>query len=218
MEHELELLLKRLLEADRRAAVWCACVCARTALHLAPGHTPWPRLAIDTAEAWVFGDATEAECRSAAARAADVDHAATSAASTALPEAPPDAGYTAAYAAAASVAYATVGLDADEARWGAALDAHLDRLLATISAQRWPVTIPSFGQLQAAPTTLQVAWDCACSRGLVYTTLSIVELIEARARAHRLHLSWLDPVARAITEQLTGEVQIQRVISTWRAR
>jgi hypothetical protein len=83
---------------DRKLLVSAACLCAREALkYVKPGEDR-PRIAIETAERWVRGEATIEEVR--AARNAADDHAAASAAYAAA-----YAAYAAAYAAA-SAAYA----------------------------------------------------------------------------------------------------------------
>lgn len=213
MRHELEVLLHKLARVDRRAAVWCACLCARTALHLTPRRVPWPRRAICTAEAWVVDEATVAACRLAAVRASTTDRAASCAARSALPESPPGTCFAAAHAAATHIAHAIAGLGAGGPRWRRALSAHLDRLLVTVSAQRWPSTAPTPAQLQAAPDALQVAWDHTHTASPSCGSLSIPELIVAWARGRRLGLDWSDPVSRAIAERPADEALLSRVLA-----
>ena len=82
-------LARRLGTIDKRTSVTLACLFARQALHLVQEGGQRPRKAIETAEAWLRGEATVAECRAAA----DAAYA--------------DAAYAAAAAYAAYAAYAT---------------------------------------------------------------------------------------------------------------
>jgi hypothetical protein len=94
------------LEIDRKLIVSAACLCARQSLvHVRPGEDR-PRIAIETAERWVRGEATIKEVRAArraAAYAAAADAAAADAADDAA-YAYADAAYAAAYAADAAYA------------------------------------------------------------------------------------------------------------------
>lgn len=54
---------------DHRAGVWCACQAAREALRFVPEDEARPRLAIETVERWVVGEATIGEVRAATASA-----------------------------------------------------------------------------------------------------------------------------------------------------
>ena len=91
------LLRKSGKDIDRKVWVRIACKCARLVLHLAKSDEA--KRAIETAEAWLDGKATEIECR-AAAEAADAAYAYDAA----------DAAY--AYAAAADAAEAVYAYDA----------------------------------------------------------------------------------------------------------
>lgn len=51
--------------SNRKDIVKSACEIVRTVLHHIPENEPWPRLAIETAEAWVRGEATEEQVRAA---------------------------------------------------------------------------------------------------------------------------------------------------------
>lgn len=61
---------------DRKVLVRGACACARTALKYVPKGEDRPLKAIQTAERWCRGKATEDECRAASAYAADAAAAA----------------------------------------------------------------------------------------------------------------------------------------------
>lgn len=94
---------------DRRLVVLAACACARTALRFAPEDEHRPRRAIETAEAWARGKATEQDLRDAAvsayasaSAAAEADGAAYAAAYAAEAAA---GTYAAAYAAEAAASY-----------------------------------------------------------------------------------------------------------------
>lgn len=66
---DARMLLRSLAMADRRAAVWGACLCARTCIdQVHPGEVH-PRQALERAEAWVRGHATPEQCEAAAAHA-----------------------------------------------------------------------------------------------------------------------------------------------------
>ena len=70
--------------ATRKQVVLAACACAETALKYVPAGEDRPRKAIETARAWVHGEATIAQLRTAAAAAAaDADAAAYAAAANA---------------------------------------------------------------------------------------------------------------------------------------
>jgi len=71
----LEWLVVR-LDIDRKLAVTARCRIARTVLHLVPAGEDRPRVAIETAEAWVRGDATEEQAHDAAYAAANAAYAA----------------------------------------------------------------------------------------------------------------------------------------------
>lgn len=55
------------VEVDRRLIVRAACACARPGLKFIPKGELRPRIAIETAERWVRGNATIEEVRAAAA-------------------------------------------------------------------------------------------------------------------------------------------------------
>ncbi len=207
MEDPLAGLFEHLTDADRRAAVWCACVCARTALHLAPPGAP--AHAIETAEAWIRGEASEADCRHAATHALDLDVAASSVAAAVLD---PAACYTAAHAAATSVAHATLGLAAPPRQLERARRAQLRRLAHTVETTRWPRTVPTGSQLQRSPEAIQVAWDQARTHPPTEPDLSIEALIDARARAAAWGLDWHDPVQRAVAEQPSDSADVRRLL------
>lgn len=59
-------VLRALTLLDRRLGVWCACAVARTALRYVHEYNHRPRVAIETAERWVRGEATAEDCRAAA--------------------------------------------------------------------------------------------------------------------------------------------------------
>ena len=116
-------MLCLLAYVDRKAAVKAACACARTALQYLPPGEDRPLRAIETAEAWTRGEATEDQCREAAsaaratraARAADAAWAAADAAAYAA-----RAAYAAANAATAAAYAATAAASsaADRAAYG----------------------------------------------------------------------------------------------------
>ena len=58
--------LKRQPATDRKTLVRIACACARTALRFVPEGEERPRVAIETTERWLVGDATIKEVRTAA--------------------------------------------------------------------------------------------------------------------------------------------------------
>jgi len=76
------LWLAATLDLDRRLIVLGACDCAETALVYLPADEPRPRLAIETARAWVAGGATLADVREAARAARDCAFSASAAANT----------------------------------------------------------------------------------------------------------------------------------------
>ena len=96
------------LDIDRKLFVLAACGCARTALKYVPDGEDRPRMAIETAEAWVRGEATIGQVRSAANAAASyaASHAADAAPSAA------DAATYVAQAAADAATYAAQAADA----------------------------------------------------------------------------------------------------------
>jgi len=116
-------VLRAIAASDRRVGVWLACAVARTALRLVPAGEDRPRIAIETAERWVRGTATEQECRDAADAA----------------YANADAAYAAAYAAAnaadaaAYAAYAAANAAANAAAWREARARRLRDLCQTIA-------------------------------------------------------------------------------------
>lgn len=201
-------LLRALAEVDRRAAVWAACQCARTVLHLVPEGEDRPRLAIETAEAWTRGEATADHL---SARINEASAAYVGATSISLAAA--NAAY-AAYAAAAATtkpsAYLHLVVDAGAEGYGSTAGAawrpraadYLAHLDALVRAIRWPRTLPTHAQILAAPGPLAVAWDAVCE---IDADLTLPELVEAHARAERLGLDWGDPVARAVAERATDE-------------
>jgi hypothetical protein len=94
---------------SRRPLVAASCECDRLALHLVPRGEERPRLANETAEAWVRGEATLDQVRAAATATAAYATAAYAATATA-------AYATAAYAATAAARAATLGLCANIVR------------------------------------------------------------------------------------------------------
>ena len=112
------------LKADRRLLVTIAYHIARKVLHLVPAGEDRPRIAIETTERWVRGEATIEEVRAARQDAWDAyAYAATAAAEAAAYAAYAAAAYAAyaaadayAYAAAAYAAYADPASHADIVR------------------------------------------------------------------------------------------------------
>ena len=107
------------VDIDRTVLVLAACACARTALKYVPDGEDRPRIAIETAEAWVRGEATIDQILSAAyaARvAANAAYAARVAANAAYAaRVAANAAYAASYAAsdaaASDAAYAAARKD-----------------------------------------------------------------------------------------------------------
>ena len=62
-------------KADRKLVVLAECACARPALKYVPEGEDWPRIAIETAEAWARGEATIEQVRTAADAAYAADKA-----------------------------------------------------------------------------------------------------------------------------------------------
>jgi len=105
------------LDVDRKLLVLAACACARTALRFVPRGEDRPRIAIETAEAWVRGEATIEQVRNAALAA------------LAAADAAAHAAYAAAYAAADAAANA-----ASRAAYAATDAAHAAAYAATDAA------------------------------------------------------------------------------------
>lgn len=225
MIEDVRELMRLLAAADRRAAAWCSCRCARTTLYLVHEGEGRPRRAIEVTEAWVAGEATEAERE----RAADNARAAASyaySAALAVADAPAHAVARAANAAAAAADPATAAEAAEEVAWAmtfasvgrsdASLRApHLADLLDLVRAVRWPLTVPSLQRICEAPSAVQVAWDWLSA--LPRTEASIAELVEAHQRAQRLGLDWSDPVSRAVAERADDEAHVAGLLARGRA-
>ena len=118
-------VLRTIARADRRIGVWLACASARTTLRYVPVGEDRPRLAIETAERWTRGDATESECI-AAADATYTAYVADAGADAAV------AAYAAAYAAAAAYSSA-----ADAAAYSADYAARAATRAAAPSAEKY---------------------------------------------------------------------------------
>jgi hypothetical protein len=141
--------IRKIITWDRLVGVWCACQIAREALRFAPEDEARPRIAIETTERWVVGDATIEEVRAAAdaafAAAADAADAAAFAADAAAAADAADAAAFAAYAAAtaadaayAAYAAATAAANAAVGRsrgqvWDRARNAELLRLREVVA-------------------------------------------------------------------------------------
>ena len=159
-------LLRLLTYVDHNAAVLAACACARTALKYIPPGEDRPLKAIQTAEAWTRGEATEEQCReaasaarAAAARAADAAWAAAHAASAAASA----AAYAAAYAAAAAAAHAAAAAaHAAVAAAHAAADAELgSNKWQRVYDQTLRELADVVRSIAQCPTTSQVVISCA---------------------------------------------------------
>ena len=100
---------------DRKILVRIACDCARTVLRFVPEGEDRPRIAIETTERWIVGEATIEEVRKARTDAADAYAAAAAAAdaATAAADAATAATDAAADAAAAAAADAAAAAAAD---------------------------------------------------------------------------------------------------------
>jgi len=127
---------RHLAKMHRRLGVWAAASCAREALCLVPKQESRPRIAVETAEGWVRGEATreQAEKAASAAYAAAANSAANAAysaydAARAAADAA-DAADAAAWCAAAAAAAAANSAAADA--WYAARDTELRRLVSVI--------------------------------------------------------------------------------------
>lgn len=66
-------MLRVIARSSRRISVWLACASARTVLRYVPVGEDRPRIAIETAERWVRGEASERECGVAANNARDAE-------------------------------------------------------------------------------------------------------------------------------------------------
>jgi hypothetical protein len=211
-------LLRDLADTDERAAMWCACRCARTVLHLVPAGEERPRRAIEAAEEWVRGQRTRRRLRrvgyaaAIAGAAGQGDYAMAHSASCAAARA--------AAGAAGAVHSASTYADAVQYAVTAALDAarlarleapNMRQLLALVSAERWPRTVPAPEQLRAAPEAVQVAWDLVSD---ITDDIAVPELAEAHDRAERLGLDWGDPVQRAVAERADDEERVERVLAS----
>jgi hypothetical protein len=62
---------RHLAKLHRRLGVWASASCAREALCLVPEQESRPRIAVETAEGWVQGEATREQAEKAAANAAN---------------------------------------------------------------------------------------------------------------------------------------------------
>jgi len=219
-------LLRQIAAADPRAGAWCAAQCARTALHLVPAGEDRPRRALEVAEAWARGLATDEDCavargdvesagsdvgelapRSIAVRA--VSHAISSA-HAAVAGCACGAGATTPLESSATQAAWAIVLTTDPARWHAEFHRQLERLHERVQAERWPLTVPAPEQLLAAPAAVQVAWDALGDRAVAEQT--VLALVEAHARAGRLGLRWDDPAQRAVAERTVDEVRTARLL------
>jgi hypothetical protein len=108
--------LARNCGVEKKPFVSIACECARFALPFVKKGENRPLKAIETAEKWIRGEATEAECRTAAyADASAAAYAAAYAATAATAADASAAAYAAAYAAY-SAAYAAYAADAAAAK------------------------------------------------------------------------------------------------------
>lgn len=205
---EGELRLGQLVAVDRRAAVLAACCCARAVLHLVPEGKQRLWEALEIAEAWVRGEASEADCRGAcdAARSAvrRISSPLLVEASTAA-NAAAGAIQLAAYVEGAAYTADAVLHLAAEARtlehadgWPESSAPHLEHLIGLVSSLPWPCTIPSQEQLQASPPSVQVAWDAVSGTA---SELTMAGLVAAHERAGALGLDWNDPVQRAVAER-----------------
>ncbi|MEQ1501951.1 MAG: putative immunity protein [Myxococcota bacterium] len=215
---DVEELLRTLAIVDHRAAVWCACQCARTVLHLAPDGETRPRTTIETVEAWVRGQADDHDIQRAlmeatAAYQSGSQFVALSARSAAHStragkdeRRPPRERSKSSFANAATFAARAIGEAAYDGihldAYRVASDGHLALMLALVQAVRWPLTIPTSGQIRRAPTALRLAWEAL---GAGRTDLSILELIEAHARAGRSDLRWELAMHRAIAERSSSD-------------
>ena len=211
-------LLRLLVSADRRAAVWCACRCARTVLHLVPEGEHRPKRAIERSEGWARGKTTAEACWDAGARATEVPsdwgapagliaNAAFRIAADTISGTPDEAGEAIAEAVS-SIANAT-GTGRRNMRQRS--ERHLEVLLELVSAERWPRIVPNADQIREAPEALRVAWDLVAQDD--HPDHTVPELVEAHARAERLDLDWSDPVQRAIAERAPDEVRIRQLLA-----
>jgi hypothetical protein len=133
------------LGVSRKLVVLAACDCARTALRYVPEGEGRPRLAIETAEAWCRGEATEKEAREAANAAAHAaglaaDAAAYAANATYAANAAAHAAAHATYAAAhaANATYAAAGLATAAATAATAAATAANRRCADLVRARIP--------------------------------------------------------------------------------
>jgi hypothetical protein len=217
-----------LILIDRRAAVWCACRSARTALYLVPPGEERPRKAIEMAEARIMGEGSSDACQRAADEASQVATAA---------EQAPDDGSAAAIWAAVHAARAAGSDENEPILWAAqgsaiavydevratewhpglrrgpsvpnvleradeAARRHQIQLLSLLHEEPWPLTVPSPSQLCEAAPVIRAAW--ARVAGRVEGPQTIRALLEAHARAARLGLMWYNPVQRAVAERADG--------------
>ena len=187
-------------------------------LHLVPEEEDRPKRAIEIAEAWIRGEAGEADCSRTAEEAEEASHAldvdeplhawaAHAAAHPGEAVAHPLADAAHFVAEAARIAGETMMSLTHER---SAAPKHLAALLGLVSTERWPLTIPTPEQRAVAHGAVQVAWDFVSTDDRTDHTMTA--LIEAHTRAARLSLEWSDPVQRAIAERTTDEGSVQRLL------
>lgn len=210
MSTDAHELLERLAQIDGRAAVWCACQCVRTVLHLVPDDEDRPRRAIEVAEAWAQGKITTAACRFAvgSARSAwrSVDRPPRPRWAFAIQASSLVAAPDRAHEVVRPVVHAA-GHD-DQAR---DVEGVHERLVALIHAQHWPLEAPKHKLIRSASSAVAVAWDFLTSNGRIAHT--IPELVEAHARAQRLGLDWSNSVQRAIAERALDEGRVRELLT-----
>ncbi len=66
VQKDAAVALQVMLTYDLRIGTWCAAQVARESLELVSSRGPAPRIAVETAERWVLGQATAKECLAAA--------------------------------------------------------------------------------------------------------------------------------------------------------
>jgi hypothetical protein len=240
---DFEELLAELGLADRRAAMWGAAMCVRTAL---PPAERWgfnPAGVLEDSLSWALERATAEQCwasapslRAGAARleqcefsycriqrlyehyASELPTACAYRAAAAvceIPYRPSSVARALAWAAAAhAVPLASAQHELYSAAWRATCAARFDERRAWLLDQIAAARWP-----RVAPTTAQI-WAAPAVLAVAWDRLaplpadqSLAELVEAYGRSWRLRLSWEDPVQRAIAERAPEEPWVGEILA-----
>lgn len=214
MERDVSDLLCRLRDVEPRAALWAACACVQQLRPLLSDPERFDR-GIAAVRAWSLKQQIVRP-----GWAGEPDEALPPPADPITRIAEELLGYRFHMAPLGEVPITVARQLASREAWGRrGLRRQLPHLYTIASSERWPLLSLQPWQIRVSPMGLQIAWDWV--NQTPREDQSMLELLEARARAQRVGLDWTEFVQRAIAERAGDEAGLVELLDAaprwWRS-